>query len=77
MKMLASRHGAIALLLRLASETRNGSAATDICRTPISGDRSRPKLQKRLQKPQTLTARGRLPRRLSTMRSPPFSAELP
>ncbi|MGC0394689.1 hypothetical protein ACVME5_003991 [Bradyrhizobium liaoningense] len=30
-----------------------------------------------LQKPQMLSARGRLPRRLSTIRSPPFSAELP
>ena len=33
--------------------------------------------KRRAQKPQTLIARGRLPHRLSTMRSPPLSAELP
>lgn len=71
--MLASRHGAMALLLRLTSETRNGIAAIDICRTSMVERRSR----QRIQKPRMLSTRGRLPRRLSTIRSPTFSAELP
>ncbi len=59
--------------IRLISASRNGIAAIDICRTFILNDR----LVERRQKPQMLSARGRLPRRLSAIRSPPFSAELP
>lgn len=71
--MLASRHGAMALALRLTSETANGIAAIDICRASMLETRSR----RRIQKPRMLNVRRRLPRRLSTIRSPTFSAELP
>ncbi|MEY9753453.1 hypothetical protein [Bradyrhizobium yuanmingense] len=63
----------MALEVRLISASRNGIAAIDICRTSISNAG----LAARLQNPKKLNARRRLPRRLSTIRSPPFSAELP
>lgn len=63
----------MALPVRLISASRNGIAAIDICRAFILNDR----LVKACQKPQMLSARGCLPRRLSAIRSPPFSAEMP